>query len=92
MPRGASPKGAALIHLLIRDRISRSQFLLRTGGALGTLLFDGALKSSPASASESFSQNITGVYVLEGTRYVVTSDKPEEISWGFQPNRDAEPF
>jgi hypothetical protein len=92
MLRGASPKGAALVHLLIRDRISRSQFLLRTGGALGTLLFGGALKSSPASASASFSQNITAVYVPEGTRHLVTSDKPEEISWGFQPNRGAEPI
>ncbi len=85
-----------MIYLLIRDRISRSQFLLRTGGALGTLLFGGALGSASARAQEkataSFSKNITGVYVPEGTRHLITSDKPEEISWGFLPNRDAEPI
>ncbi len=84
-----------MIYLLIRDRISRSQFLLRTGGALGTLLFGGALGSASAMAQEkakaSFSKNITGMYVPEGTRHLITSDKPEEISWGFLPNRDAEP-
>ena len=56
------------------------------------LLFGGALKFFSASASSSFSQNITGVYVPERTRHLVTSDKPEEISWGFLPNRDAEPI
>lgn len=42
--------------------------------------------------SEAFSKNITGLCVSEGTRHLVTSDKPEEISWGFLPNRDAEPI
>ena len=60
-----------MIYLLIRESIIRSQFLLRTGGALGTLLFGGALKASTTSASAGFSQNITGVYVPEGTRYLI---------------------
>jgi len=89
-----------MAYLLLRDRVSRSQFLLRTGSALGTLLFGGALgaatapraQAGTASASYAgFAKNITGVYVPEGTRHLVTSDKPEEISWGFLPNRDAEP-
>lgn len=85
-----------MLYLLVRDRISRSQFLLRTGGAIGTLLFGVALGSASAKAQEtaaaSFSKNITGVYVPEGTRHLVTSDKPEENSWGFLPNRDTEPI
>ena len=88
-----------MIYLLLRDRISRGQFLLRTGGALGVFLFGGALGAASGpwsearkpSSGEGFSPNITGVSVPEGTRHLVTSDKPEELSWGFLPNRDAEP-
>ena len=89
-------------YLLLRDRVSRSQFLVRTGGALGTLLFGGALGAASAPCAkaqegktlsvEGFSRNITGAYVPDGTRHLVTSDKPEELSWGFLPNRDAEPI
>jgi hypothetical protein len=90
-----------VVYLLLRDRVSRSQFLLRTGSALGTLLFGGALGVATAPRAQArtafasyaeFAKNITGVYVPEGTRHLVTSDKPEEISWGFLPNRDAEPI
>lgn len=87
--------GAGRLHLLLRDRISRRRMLVRTGGALGTLLFGGAL-ASRAEATEAppydgFAVNTTGSFAPEGARHYVPSDRPEELSWGFLPNRDAEP-
>lgn len=69
--------------------------LVRTGGALGTLLFGGTLASRAGAAEappyDGFAVNVTGSFAPEGARHYVPSDRPEELSWGFLPNRDAEP-
>ncbi|MDP9480908.1 MAG: acetamidase/formamidase family protein [Actinomycetota bacterium] len=89
-----------MIHRLVRDKISRGKFLARAGASLGTLMFGGslAIPSSRANATtagalgyDGNAANTTGTYFPEGAHHLVTSDKPEEISWGFLPNRDAKP-
>ncbi|MBA2443030.1 MAG: acetamidase/formamidase family protein [Rubrobacter sp.] len=87
-----------MTHLLLRDRFGRGQFLLRLGSIAGTLAFGGVLARS-AGAVETRSSashlseggNTTGSYVPGGESHFLASDSPEVISWGFLPNRDAEP-
>lgn len=87
-----------MIHLLVRDKVSRSQFLLRTGSVFSTIFLGGVLsacgeekKAAQATGPNSTSTK-TGVYGSpEGKKHLLRSDRPEVISWGFLPNRDAEP-
>lgn len=75
--------------------MSRKRFLLSAGGMLGTLTFAGA-RANRAGATGVLGYygtppNATGTYAPAGESHYLASDRPEVISWGFLPNRDAEP-
>lgn len=76
--------------------MSRKRFLLAAGGMLGALSA-GGVAAGRAGASEGVlgyygtPPNTTGTYVPEGASHLLRSDRPEVLSWGFLPNRDAEP-
>ena len=75
--------------------MSRRRFLLSAGGMLGALSVGGAV-AGRAGATEVLGyygtpSNTTGTYAPEGESHYLRSDRPEALSWGFLPNRDAEP-
>ncbi len=76
--------------------MSRKRFLLAASGMLGAISV-GGLASRKAQAAEGVlgyygtPPNATGTYVPPGENHYLASDRPEVISWGFLPNRDAEP-
>ncbi|MGB3681887.1 MAG: acetamidase/formamidase family protein [Rubrobacteraceae bacterium] len=86
-----------MVDLIVKDKMNRSGFLLRTGAALGSMLVGGSWGASRAGAQEALNgydgnaANTTGSYAPVGNRHLLRSDRPEVISWGFLPNRDAEP-
>lgn len=86
-----------MVDLIVKDKMSRGGFLLRAGGALGSVLLGSAWGASRAGAQEGLggydgnSANTTGSYVPVGSHHLLRSDRPEVNRWGFLPNRDAEP-
>lgn len=74
-------------------RFSRGRFLAGLGGAFSAATFGSLAGARRASAHEydGNTANTTGTYVPEGQYHLLKSDRPEVISWGFLPNRDAEP-
>lgn len=90
-----------MVDLIVKDKMNRGSFLLRTGAVLGSVLMGGAWGASRAGAQEASegalgeydgnAANTTGTYAPVGSRHLLLSDRPEVIRWGFLPNRDAEP-
>ena len=75
--------------------MSRKRFLLSAGGMLGALSLAGT-RADRAGATGVLGyygtpSNTTGTYAPAGESHYLASDRPEVLSWGFLPNRDAEP-
>ena len=88
----------ALDRVKLKRGLSRGQFLGAAGGLLGSLTLGGVLAErgsaqevSAATAYDGNVANTTGTRVPAGEAHLLRSDRPEVISWGFLPNRDAEP-
>ncbi len=78
------------------EGLSRRRFLMWAGGILGSVATANALASRAKASAEVLGYygtlpNSTGTYAPEGERFLLRSDRPEVVSWGFLPNRDAEP-
>ncbi|CAN5187331.1 acetamidase/formamidase family protein [soil metagenome] len=79
--------------------ISRERFLKGAGAALGAAVLGGGYASraqaetvaDPTRYYDGNPVNTTGSYAPAGARHLLRSDRPEVISWGFLPNRDAQP-
>lgn len=75
--------------------MSRKRFLLSAGGMIGALSLAGArverVGATGAPGYYGTPPNETGTYAPPGESHYLASERPEVISWGFLPNRDAEP-
>jgi acetamidase/formamidase len=82
-----------MVEMSSGGRFSRGRFLAGLGGAFGAATFGSLAGAREASAHEydGNTANTTGTYVPEGQYHLLKSDRPEVISWGFLPNRDAKP-
>ena len=90
LPQRAAARASSLAGM------SRKRFLLAASGMLGAISV-GGVAARKAGATEGVlgyygtPPNATGTYVPPGESHLLRSDRPEVISWGFLPNRDAEP-
>jgi acetamidase/formamidase len=83
---GASyARGYFMSYQLGRDSISRKRFLGRAITAIGSFGIGAAFAPEVSAALDARRKKRVKV------DHVVRSDRPEVISWGFLPNRDAEP-
>ena len=88
-PRRAAARASSLAGM------TRKRFLLAAGGMLGAVSLAGVrpdrARAEGVLGYYGTPPNTTGTYAPPGESHYLSSDRLEVLSWGFLPNRDAEP-